>query len=207
MKKSNQLLSIILPNKKTNIFIISLIILGITIGSLYASMLNINDQALVIDKIKSFITNINNASISSLNLFKNSLIINLLYVITIWIFGLTLCGSIIAIILLLIKNFILGFSIASFIITYSYKGLLLSFLYLIFGELTNILVILLITTYTITYTINIIKKYLKQHNHNYNFLKPYSIILLISLILSLISAVSNSFLLPPIIKLIVKLYL
>ena len=60
IKKYNKIKSIILPNKKINIFIICLIVLGLTIGSIFSVIISQNDQNLVIEKIKLFIDNINN---------------------------------------------------------------------------------------------------------------------------------------------------
>ena len=42
--KYRNLKSIIIPNKKLNIFIISILVLGLITGSLFASMINNNDK-------------------------------------------------------------------------------------------------------------------------------------------------------------------
>ena len=206
-KKNNSILSIIFPYKKINIFVILLVIIGLSLGAIYARIININDETLVIEKIKQFINNINNNSLSSLIILKNSLTINILYTILIWLLGLTIIGIFIAILLTLLKNFILGFTIASFIITYKYKGLLLSGLYLIFGELLNIIIIIFLSSYSIHFTINTIKKIIKAENiNNKKYHKNYLYILLIALFVNIISSISTSFVLPALIKLIVKLY-
>ena len=157
MKKYRNIKNIILPNKKINIFIVSILFLGIIAGSLFVNIISMNDRSLVIDKIKLFIDNISNSSLSSILVFKNSISINLIYVIIIWILGLSLIGIIFNIFILFIKGFIFGFGIASFIVTYSYKGLALSFLYLLFGELMNIIE----TSYGREYFINLL-----SHNTN-----------------------------------------
>ena len=206
-KKNNSILSIIFPYKKINIFVILLVIIGLSLGAIYARIININDETLVIEKIKQFINNINNNSLSSLIILKNSLSINILYTILIWLLGLTIIGIFIAILLTLLKDFILGFTIASFIITYKYKGLLLSGLYLIFGELLNIIIIIFLSSYSIHFTINTIKKIIKAENiNNKKYHKNYLYILLIALFVNIISSISTSFVLPALIKLIVKLY-
>ena len=207
MKKYSNIKSIILPNKKINIFVVVLLLLGVTAGAIFSSVIGVNDKALIIEKIKSFIDNINTNSIDSILVLKNSLSINLLYVIIIWILGISLVGVIFNIFIFFIKSFIFGFTIASFIITYSYKGLALSFLYLLFGELLNVMVLLMLTIYSIMASIMLLRLIFKDNNINFKkFLKNYLIILLIAIILSIISSLFESFLLPGLIKLIIRLY-
>lgn len=208
-KKYSNILKIILPNKKTNIFIISILFLGLIMGAVFATIIGINDKTLVIDKINLFINNINNNTINTLNVFKNSISTNLIYVIIIFILGMTLIGILFNIFIIFIKSFITGFSLAAFIITYNYKGLILSSLYLILGQLINIIVIIIITIYSITFSSKLIKLIFKENNnfHINKYLKNYSIILVISIIMSFISSLSETFLLPSIIKLIIKIYI
>ena len=207
--KLNKLCSIILPHKKTNIFVLSIIIIGVSLGAIYLNIISINDQNIVIEKIKSFISNINTNSLNSILLLKNSISINLIYILLIFILGFTLIGSIIGLILLLIKSFIIGFTISSFILTYKYKGLIISTLYLVFGELLNIFIIFILSIYAITFTIKITKLiFNKEDNKKISkFLKNYLIIFIISLVLSLISSLLQSFVIPAILKLIIKLYI
>ena len=132
IKKYSNIKNIILPNKKVNIFVVCILFLGVIAGAIFSSIIGQNDRALVIDKIKLFIENINNNSIDSLVALKNSLSINIIYVLIIFILGMALLGIIFNVFVLFIKSFVFGFSIASFIITYSYKGIIISFLYLLF---------------------------------------------------------------------------
>ena len=106
--KYRNLKSIIIPNKKLNIFIISILVLGLITGSLFASMINNNDKIQVINKVKEFITNINNNSLNSLTVLKNTININLIYILLIIILGLTIIGIFISIIILYLKGFILN---------------------------------------------------------------------------------------------------
>ena len=208
-KKYNNLLSIIIPNKKINIFVLSIIIIGVTLGAIFSNIIDLNNQKLVIEKINSFINNINNGSINSLLIFKNALGINLLYTILIWLLGMSLIGIIIVFIILFFKSFVLGFTLSSFIITYKYKGIILSILYLLFGELLNIIALLLLTIYSINFTIKLLKQIFKTNINNNelkHFLKHYFIILIIVLIINITSSLTEAFILPSLIKLIIGLY-
>ena len=207
MKKYHNIKSIILPSKKINIFAICILFIGITFGAIFANIIGMNDRILVIDKIKLFISNINTNSLNSILVLKNTAIINLIYIILIWLLGLSLVGIILNIGLLFIKSFIFGFSIAAFIITYSYKGIILSLLYLIFGELINVLIISVLTIYSIMLSYQLFLMILKNNNVNIRkLIKNYILILIFSIIISIISSLSLSLLLPALIKLIIRLY-
>lgn len=208
-RKINNIFSIILPNKKINIFIITIIILGVTSGSIFASVLNVNDKNLVLEKLKLFLESINSNSINNLNILKNSLSINLIYSVLIFLFGMTIIGLFIIIFLLFIKSFILGFTIASFIISYSTKGIIISFIYLLFGELLNIFSVLFITVYSISFTIKLLKLIFKNNMNNKEILtyfKKYLLAFGITIIINTISSISEAFILPSLIKLIIKIY-
>lgn len=209
INKFNRIKSIIFPSKKINFFVITILFLGVTSGAIFANIIDLNDKNLVIDKIKLLISNIDNQSINSLLAFKNSIITNLSYSLIIWILGLTIIGIIVNIFLLYIKGFIFGFSLSAFIITYSYKGIILSILYTLFGQLLNLIVIMMISIYSIMFTINFLKQIINsKHNQDIpRFFKNYSLIFLITIIISLISSVSEAFLFPTLIKIIIKLFI
>ncbi len=209
IKKYSNIKNIILPNKKINIFVMCILFLGVIAGAVFSGIIGLNDKTLVIDKIHLFIDNINNNSINSILALKNSISINLIYIFLIWFLGMALLGIIFNVLILFVKGFIFGFSIASFILTYSYKGIIISFLYLIFGQLLNIVVLLVLTIYSIMFSYQLLCLIFKNNNNftTRKFLKNYAIILLFSIIISLISSLSEAFLLPSLIKLIIKLYI
>ena len=208
IKKYSNIKNIILPNKKINIFVMCILFLGVIAGAVFSGIIGLNDKTLVIDKIHLFIDNINNNSINSILALKNSISINLIYIFLIWFLGMALLGIIFNVLILFAKGFIFGFSIASFILTYSYKGIIISFLYLIFGQLLNIVVLLVLTIYSIMFSYQLLCLIFKNNNNTTRkFLKNYALILLFSVIISVISSVSEAFLLPSLIKLIIKLYI
>lgn len=207
--KINSIKSIIFPSKKINIFVISILFLGLISGAVFGNIISMNDKTLIIDKIKLFISNINNNSINGIDVFKNGININMLYIGIIWIMGMTFIGVIINIIILFIKSFIFGFSLASFIMVYSYKGLILSLIYLLFGQILNILVIIMLVIYGIMFSSKLFLVIFrnKQDNNMIKFFRNYVFILIIAVFVCLISSLSEAFLLPAIIKIIIKLFI
>ena len=166
-KKISNVSRLIVPNKKINIFVISILILGVITGSIFMTIINNNDKQVIINKISVFIQNINNYNLDNTVSFKNSIITNFTYVIIIWILGMTIIGVIFNIFMTYIKGFVVGFSLTSFIVMYKTKGVILSFLYLIFGQLLNIFAVLLLMIYSILFSTKLLKlKYIIRSLNN-----------------------------------------
>lgn len=208
-KKFNSGLAIILPNKRVNLFIIFVILLGIISGSIFLMILNENDKTLVIDQISTFISNINSNNINNFGAFKNAIYENLVFVILIWILGMSMIGIIINIFLVYMKGFILGFSVSSLFLVYKYKGLLASVIYVFPTSIINVITTIIISVYSILFTINLWKIiFLRDHTNSMGkFLKKYLLVLFICLLLCLVSSLSEAYLIPSLLKLIIKLFI
>ena len=208
-KKLNRGLAIILPNKKINIFVIFIIILGIISGSIFLVVLKDTDKTLIITRIESFMNNINTNNVNNIVAFKNVIIENLIFVLLIWILGMSIIGIIFNIFLIYLKGFIIGFSLSSFFFVYKYKGLLAGFIYAFPTSIINIIVSLILGVYSILFTINLWKIiFLREKNSDMKrFLKKYLIILIISLFLILISSITEGFLIPSLLKLVIKVFI
>lgn len=198
----------IIPNKKINYFTFLIITLGIISGSIFLVLINQNDKSSVINQITSFISNINTNNIDSMQTLKNSLFTNFTYVLLIWILGMSIIGVVFNIFLIYIKGFVLGFSISSFIYVYGIKGTLASFIYIFPTQLFNILVVLILGIYSIMLTINLYKVILGDRNTGIKiFMKKYLYILLLTSIITIFSSLIETFLTPPLFKLIIKLFI
>lgn len=210
MKKIfNNGLAIILPNKKINLFVFFVITLGIISGTIFFLALNETDKKLVVEQITNFFLNINNNNINNFNAFKNSLIENFVFVILIWILGMSIIGVIVNIFMMYLKGFILGFTLSSFFLIYGYKGLLAGTIYLVPAALINILITLIVGVYSVILTSYLWKIiFMKDKSNNIGkFLKKYLLILVICLILVLISSLCESFLVPALLKLVIKVFI
>ncbi|MDD7151587.1 MAG: stage II sporulation protein M [Bacilli bacterium] len=208
-KKLNSGLALILPNKKVNLFVIFIVILGIISGSLFLMVLNDNDKSEVINEISTFMTNINTNNINNLNSFKNSLIEGMILIILSWILGMSIIGVIFNIFFIYMKSFTIGFSISSFILVYKYKGILSSLVYTIPSQLINILIILILGVYTLLFSKYLFKMiFLKDKTVNLGkFFKKYVLVFGICIILCVISALCEAYLLPSLLKVMIKLFI
>lgn len=208
-KKLNSGLALILPNKKVNLFVIFIVILGIISGSLFLMVLNENDKSEVINEISTFMANINTNNINNLNSFKNSLIEGMILIILSWILGMSIIGVIFNIFFIYMKSFTIGFSISSFILVYKYKGILSSLIYVIPSQLINILIILILGVYTLLFSKYLFKMiFIKDKTVNLGkFFKKYVLVFGICIILCVISALCEAYLLPSLLKVIIKLFI
>ena len=133
--------------------------------------------------------------------------LNYFYVIVIWVLGLSILGILVNIFLTYLKGFIIGFTTSSLIITYGFKSILAVILYIITHTLINSLVIIVLTIYSITFSrYLLIQIFQKKDMKTKNFMKKYLIILLIAVALTLVSSISEVYLFPFLLKLIIKLY-
>lgn len=208
-KKLNSGLALILPNKKVNLFVIFIVVLGIISGSLFLIVLNENDKSEVINEISTFMANINTNNINNLNSFKNSLIEGMILIILSWILGMSIIGVIFNIFFIYMKSFTIGFSISSFILVYKYKGILSSLIYVIPSQLINILIILILGVYTLLFSKYLFKMiFLKDKTVNLGkFFKKYVLVFGICIILCLVSSLCEAYLLPSLLKVIIKLFI
>ena len=208
-KKFNSGLALILPNKKVNLFVIFIIVLGIISGCLFLVVLNENDKNLVINEINTFMTNINTNNINNINAFKNSMIEFLIFIMLTWILGMSIIGIIFNIFFIYLKSFVIGFSISSFILIYKYKGILASLVYVFPSQLINILIILILGVYTLLFSKYLFKLiFFKDKSVNLGkFFKKYTLVLGICLILGLISSLAEGYLVPSLLKVMIKLFI
>lgn len=208
-KKLNSGLALILPNKKVNLFVIFIVILGIISGSLFLMVLNENDKSEVINEISTFMANINTNNINNLNSFKNSLIEGMILIILSWILGMSIIGVIFNIFFIYMKSFTIGFSISSFILVYKYKGILSSLIYVIPRQLINILIILILGVYTLLFSKYLFKMiFFKDKTVNLGkFFKKYVLVFGICIILCVISSLCEAYLLPSLLKVMIKLFI
>ena len=154
-------------------------------------------------------TNINTNKINNLDALKNSLIENSLFIFIIWILGFSIMGIVINIFLTYLRSFIIGFTVAAFILTYKYLGILSSFIYVFPTSIFNLVSIIIISIYSYTFSILLFRSIFNKANNIIlkNYIKKYFLIFLICIGISIISSLSEAFLLPSILKLVIKLFI
>lgn len=205
-KKMDKLKEKIKANKQIIIFLLGLTIVAIIFGAIFVTVLNKNDQTLVKDYLEQYLNNIKNNKLDYLVAFKNSFISNLIYILTIWILGISIIGIPIMLFLFFTKSFILGFSISSIILNYKLKGCLLSFIYIFPHHIINIFLLILLVIYAFAFSIKIINALFNKQTIDFKLItNKYLTVLVITIIGILITSLIEVFITPLIIKLLLPI--
>lgn len=207
MKKSTNIYSLVLPNRGINIFVYSIMILGILSGSIFLMISSEGDKSTVVSQIQNFFVNVSNNNINSGLALKNSLIINYIFIGGIFILGFSMIGVVLGIFLLYLKGFLVGFSLASIFLTYKYKGILAGIIYMIPSQVINILLVILITIYSVMFSRHLFKVITSKKSFSSRImLKKYLLIFLFCIILSFISSVLEVYFFPSLLRQVIKFY-
>jgi len=192
---------LILKHKKIILFLLGIATIGFITGTIYITILSDTDKTLVKSYIIDFIDQIDNHKLNYLNSFKNAFLSNVIFIMTIWVLGISVIGIPINLFIYFAKSFMLGFSISSFILQYKSKGCLLALIYIFPHHIINIFIYTILLIFSIFFSkriINAIKS--KKPVSFQNAFKRYSIIFILGLILTTITTVIEIFLTPLLIE-------
>lgn len=189
-------------NKNILIFVFVLSIVGLVFGALFNVLINEEDKKLVVEQISEYMNNVVNNRLNYLESFKNATISNIFYYGIIWILGISIIGVLVVIVMLFLKNFVIGFSIGSFILTYKAKGIVLSFIYIFPHYVINVILLVYLTVFSIMFSLKLIGSIMTKNSINFRLaMKKYSVILLVTLVILLLTTVFEVFITPKILKL------
>lgn len=190
-------------NKKMLIFLLIIFFIALVSGSLLVVLLDKSDKITTQNYLNTFITDISQHKIDYLTVFKSSIITNLLSVALIWLLGISIIGIPIILFIFFAQAFTLGFSIASLFLSYKFKGLLLSLIYLFPNSIIYFGMLLVLVSYSMILSIKLITTIIKKKQLDFKIISSkYVIILIICAITTTICSLFETFALPNIIKLI-----
>ena len=193
-------------NKKLGLFLVVLMIVGIAAGSLFVTILNNSDKNLVSSHLNLFLDNIVNGQVEYFSCFKNNLIIDLGLVLAIWFLGISIIGLPIIIFIFFSKSFILGFSIGSILSVFKTKGIIFSLIYIFPGNIINLLIMLILCIYSLSFSIYLLYAVFKKKTVDFKeLINKYTFILIISIVITVVMCLYNSYLMPKLIKSFINL--
>ena len=193
-------------NKNLFIFLLVLILVGVGAGALFSMLLNESDKELVYNYLNSFFTNINNNNLQLNTSFLNTLIFTLGYALIIWIFGISIIGILLILPFLFIKAFVLGFSVGSILINFKFKGILISFIYIIPHHVINILIYILVSAYAIMISYRLISSMKNKKVFDFKIImNRYTYILFFSLTILFSTSLYEALVMPKVLALVIKL--
>ena len=193
-------------DKKVLIFLTVISVIGIITGSLFMTILSVNDKEMINSSLNTFMTQYGQINMQSE--FINNFLINLLYMFGIWLLGISIIGLPIVIFIIFIKSFLLSFTISSFIMNYKAKGILMGILYNLPHQVINLLVCIYVGVYAIKLSLYIIDAIIHKKNLNFkNITNRYIAILCISIIILLLTSLYETYLMPILLKKVLSIKL
>lgn len=196
-------------SKKNNILVAVFIIfvIGIIFGSIYITILKNGEKKLILDEVNNYFLSINKITFDDkLDIFKSSLISNLLYFISMWLLGISVIGVPIIIMMIFFKSFVIGFSVSSIFTKYGFKAILGSILYIFPSSIVTCILMLILASYSIILSIKILEGAVVKKNINFRtFMGKYFFLLVISILLSIFCSLYDAFISPSVLKLFTNL--
>lgn len=204
MKKlMDKLLSKIKLNKKILIFLIVISLIALITGSLLVVLLDKSDKTIVNTFLTNFISDLSQNKIEYISVLKDSLISNIALILGIWLLGISVIGIPIVLFLYFSQIFTFGFALASIILNYKFRGLILALIYTFPHYLIFLIMLLILTSYSMILSIKLIVTIIKKKQIDFKIISnKYLLILLFSFITVVFCSLYETFTLPNIIKLI-----
>ena len=196
MNKSKAFKQEFKKNKYKYMFLITIIILGFLTGIIFSNILSYSDYKEISSSVENYFLGIKNSEdINYLNNFLNTFCVNFIYMLLLFIFGVSIVGVILNPFILYCKSFIIGFSTGIIISIYSFKGIIGAILFIFPHQVINMIIYLLLSYYGINLSIKLFKSlFLKKTFNSSEFMKKYFKIIGLSSLNLLISTLYETFL-------------
>ncbi len=188
--------------KKMYLLLIGMMMMSLVLGFFFYFIISNDNKEMVINMQRAFFNNVN--SINYVKSFINSILVNSLYVVGIFLLGLSVVGFIFIIGIILMKCFIVGFSFSSIIGTFGLKGIILSFIYVFPHQILFLIILLLMCFYGCNFCYRLFKHiFMKQIINFRKVSEKYIKVFILSLIGAVICSSYEVFFVPYLIKLII----
>lgn len=187
------------------IFNVCMFLIGLIIGSLFINFITKDDKGLLIEQVVVYLDNIKKLSVDvfGMNAFIGDFLNNIVQLVFIFIFGISMIGILFVIFLLFFKGFMLGTTVSIIIFKYGIKGILVALLYVFPSLVLNIIIYIFMSFFAINASIKFIKALLKKDKLDFrSFFGKYLLSFFISILFIGISSLLNVFLTPLLLKLV-----
>lgn len=192
-------------NKNLFVFLLVIVIIGITAGALFTAIISSSDKELVVNYLNTFFDNVANNKLEYANSLINALILTVGLAIAIWLLGVSVIGFVIVIIILFIKAFVLGFSVGSIIATFKLKGILMAIVYCFPHHIINILIFMLLSAFALIMSFRIINSITSKKPIDFkHYMNRYLTILIFSVVVLIITSVYEIYILPKVIDFVMN---
>jgi len=193
-----------ISGKRLYLFLLLIFIIGVLFGSIFITILDEQDKSTVLSQIATFFNQIKSNKIDYLGVLRNSITSNLLYIGFIWLLGISIIGIPVIVIMMFLKGFMIGFSIAAIVAKYKIIGILGSLTYIFPHIILSAIVIFVISYYALRLSFSLLRAVIERKIINFGeVISRYSFVLLTSAILMVVASLLETFVSPYIIKLFV----
>ena len=189
---------LVLKKKVIIVGVLIVFVLGLLFGSIYVTILSNNDKKELLNNISIYFDSMKNISFhDKLNIFKDCFIKNIIYVLFLWLLGISIIGFPIILIMIFYKSFLVGFSISSIFAKYKLLGLYKIIIYIFPSKIILLALSLFLAVYSINISNRLVNSCLRKKSFNFNaYMGKYFLILLISIIIVVITSLFEAFLTP-----------
>jgi len=178
--------------KKLYVFLIGLAILSLIFGIIFIFLISDSNLDMIYSNINGYFDNIKN--VNSTDILISSIYNNLVYIIVLWILGISIIGFPIIILIFCFKFFITGFSISSVIYTYKINGILKVFIQLFPQQIIYLIILLLMCFYSVSFCIKLFNYlFLKKMINFKDVMNKYIKILFISSLISIFISIYDAY--------------
>lgn len=177
--------------KKLYLLLIGLALISFIFGIIFIFFISKDNVSLINKEIEEYFLSSNK---DYLGLFLKALFNNFIYILIVWLFGISIFGVLISIIIMMFKSFLFGFSFISIISTYGFKGLLIALFHMFPHQLIFLVILLLVTFYASSFSLKLFKHlFLKRPINFRDAMNKYLKILFFSLVVSLFISLYDGF--------------
>lgn len=189
---------LVLKKKVIIVGVLIVFVLGLLFGSIYVTILSNNDKKELLNNIGIYFDSMKNISFhDKLIIFKDCFIKNIIYVLFLWLLGISIIGFPIILIMIFYKSFLIGFSISSIFAKYKLLGLYKIIIYIFPSKIILLALSLFLAVYSINISNRLVNSCLRKKSFNFNaYMGKYFLILLISIIIVVITSLFEAFLTP-----------
>lgn len=188
-------------NKRFILFFAGISLIGLISGSIFMTILSKQDQTLVKNYVENFMSGVNQNKLNYLVALQNTVTSHGAITSIIWLLGISIIGIPIVIFFYFTKSFMIGFSVASFVLQYHAKGILYAIVYIFPHHLLNIIAYTALAIYSVKFSLYLLDSLIhKKTIHLKNIVNQYLGILMIVVITFIITSLYETFAVPYFLK-------
>ena len=180
-------------------YFIVLSVIAIVAGSLFYFKMGPNNQELIKTYIESYFV------FNEYNSFLNVLIFNLILFLLIWLFGLSISGSILITFLYFMKLFLLSTSVSAIVSLEDNNSVFKAFLYVFPNQIISVFIYALLSIYAINFSFLFFQILFKKNDVNFKqIFKNYNKVFAILFVIIIFTIIYQVYINPFIFKLFIK---